>query len=223
VIPSLHLITSDRILADPGFTAGARRAIAAGGSALVLHLRTRTTPVRRLLALSEDLLGACREAGGRLALNDRLDVALAVGTGWGHLGSASIPVAVARRIMGDDVVIGTSVHSAAEAQEASTDADYLIAGNVFETGSHPGHPGRGLDFLREVHTCSPVSVVAIGGVTPERVGDVVSAGAAGVAVSSGVWLSGDPGQAVTRYLQSLREAGRPALFPTTRTRSRQDD
>jgi thiamine-phosphate diphosphorylase len=219
VIPSFHLVTSDQVLASDGFLERALVCLAAGGEGIVLHLRLRATPVRAVLEIAGELLRRCSDSGGRISLNDRLDLALVVGSGWAHLGCESLPGWTARELMGEDAVLGRSVHTRAEAEGAGAELDYLIAGNVFDTPSHAERPGRGLGFIDEIRTRATVPLIAIGGVSTERVGEVVAAGAAGVAVLSGVWSSGDPGEAVTRYLQALSEAGTPALLPVTRTLS----
>jgi thiamine-phosphate diphosphorylase len=219
VIPRLHVVTNDRVLASPGFLDAARGVIRAGGESLVLHIRAHSTPVRQVLQVAEQLHSLCSEMGGRLSVNDRLDVALAVGTGWVHLRAGSVPAREARRLMGRGAVIGASVHSAQDAESATDDLDYIFAGNVFETQSHPARPGRGLGFIETVCGGSTVAVVAIGGITLERVREVARAGAAGVAVISGVWSSGDPGEAVTRYLEALTRYGRGDLLPIARANS----
>ena len=196
----LHVVTNDAVLADPVFPARARAVLAAGGSEVVLHLRGYRTSGRRLFELTRTL-----ERSGSLAINDRVDIALATGCRHVHLGQRGLPVREVSLLLDPDATVGVSVHDAAEAEAAAAEADYLFAGHVFETESHPGVPGKGVEFLRETRAHVDRPVVAIGGITPERVSEVRGAGAHGVAALSGVWSAGDPGARVSRYLEALRE------------------
>jgi thiazole tautomerase (transcriptional regulator TenI) len=94
--------------------------------------------------------------------------------------------------------LGASVHSRAEA-DAAADADWWLAGHIFETPSHPGQPGRGLGFISELSTRG-VPVIAIGGVTPATVRPLRDAGAHGVAAIRGIWDAKDPSKAALEYL-----------------------
>ncbi len=246
MIPPLHLITNDLVVGSSGFLDRAKAAIVAGGDRVVVHVRSRETPPRVVLKLADELHRACADSGARVSLNDRLDVALAVGTGWAHLGSDSMRPSAARQAVGPDCVLGVSLHSVAEVEDLGDYfdfVDYVVAGHVYETRSHPGVPGRGLKLIHSVREVfdnpgrdTPLSsdseirargLIAIGGVSTDRVAEVVEAGADGVAVLSGVWDSGDPGKAVTRYLQALHQAlnqapedtGRPGRPSVTRTDS----
>ena len=104
--------------------------------------------------------------------------------------------------------VGRSIHSVERAVWAAEDgADYLVAGTIYPSNSHPGEPGQGVGFLREVCAAvAPLPVIAIGGITPERVGECIAAGAAGVAVLSPIMRADDP-QAVARtYREALDTA-----------------
>ena len=92
------------------------------------------------------------------------------------------------------------------------DADYLVVGTVFATPSHPGRMGAGPELLARVQAATSIPLLAIGGITPERVAEVVAAGASGVAVLSGIWGAAEPGAAVLGYLRSLPE-GAAAEMP----------
>ena len=102
--------------------------------------------------------------------------------------------------------IGVSVHSVAEAGQAAEEgADYLMAGNVFETASHPGRPAQGVGLVREVARLG-LPVIAIGGLTPGNVAAVRDAGAYGVAAIRALWQVEDPATAVALLLESFGEA-----------------
>jgi thiamine-phosphate diphosphorylase len=140
-------------------------------------------------------------------VNDRVDVALALRLAGVHLGQRSLTPPVARELLGPDALIGRSVHDLEEAGDPENrDADYLVAGSVFPTSSHPGKPGGGADMLRRLGAETTLPILAIGGITASRVQEVMVPGVFGVAVLSGVWMSEDPGEAVTVYLKELEAA-----------------
>src|SRR5262249_21250720 len=148
-----------------------------------------------LAALVSELLAVTRRTPSRIVVNDRLDVALAAGADGVHLRADSIPVAEARRLAPAGFLIGRSVHSAAEAA-AARGADYLIAGTVFPARSQGTPPPLlGSDGLRAMVSATPAPVLAIGGITLERLEDVAAAGAAGVA-AIGLFIR--PGDAADR-------------------------
>jgi len=145
------------------------------------------------------------ESGSRVLLNDRVDLVLATGADGVHLGARGMPIADARRLLGPGRWIGASVHSAEEAVAAAREgADYLIAGTLFPTPSHPGRPGSGTEWLAEVARLG-VPVIGIGGITPERAGAVRAAGGRGVAVLRGVWSASRPLDGLASYLEALEE------------------
>lgn len=163
-----------------------------------IHLRGPGLPARELAALAEALL----EAGvptPKLIMNDRVDIALALGLGGVQLAWHSLePRLVKSRWPG--LRAGRSVHSPEEAEEAFRQgADFVLFGHVYETGSKPGVAPRGLEALAETVRRSNGPVIALGGITPERVGAVLAAGAAGYAVLSGIGASPEPLAAVARY------------------------
>ena len=139
-----------------------------------------------------------------LIINDRIDVALALNADGVQLPENGIPVAEARRIAGPDMLVGRSVHSVNGAIKAeSNGADFLIAGTIFPSASHPVGPALGTDFLRKL--CREVSlpVLAIGGVTARNVRDVKEAGGSGAAVISAISESEDPGAAARSLLDKM--------------------
>lgn len=174
-------------------------ALAVDGGVDVVHLRDHAARAGELLArareLREQLAGRAR-----LVVNDRIDVALALGADGVQLGRRSLPVGEARRVAGR-MPLGVSVHSLAEAREAAG-ADWLLVGTVFPSRSHPGGETLGLDGLRAVAAAGIAPVVAIGGMTPENAAETVAAGAHGVAVISAVLAAASPLEAARR----LREA-----------------
>ncbi|NIN71846.1 MAG: thiamine phosphate synthase [Gemmatimonadetes bacterium] len=204
-LPRLFLVTNDDVIEDSAFVERAASAVVAGGRDCALQLRAHRATGGRLWQLARQLKAAAEGAGATLWLNDRLDVALAVGAHGVQLGMRSLEVTLARRLLGSSGWIGASVHSPAEADEAlGRGADVAVLGNVYATPSHPGRPALGLEALRQVALGRPI--VAIGGITPERVAEVIEMGAWGVAVLSGVWQVQDTAAAVRRYRQALADA-----------------
>ncbi len=202
VIPRLHVVTDDGILARAEFGARARSVLEAGGERIALHVRGPRTSGRALHRAAADLIGVARRTGAWLVVNDRVDVALVLGIRKVHLGRRSIPAEAARRILGSDARVGRSVHSAEEVGGDDAPIDYLFAGAVFETPSHAGVPAAGTGVVGRVADASPAPVVGIGGITAARAGRVLAAGAHGVAVIRAVWDAPSPADAVRGLLTS---------------------
>jgi thiamine-phosphate pyrophosphorylase len=206
-IPRLHLTTDDAVLAGPDFTNVAGALLSAHGGDLALHVRGPATMARRLLEIAESLVPVAEAAGAMLLVNDRVDVALAAGATGVQLGSRSIPPADARPLLGDRI-IGCSAHSAEGAEAVSRWIDFLFLGTIYPTPSHPDDAGGGPALVAAAAARTTVPILAIGGVTTERVAEVVAAGAHGVAVIRGVWAPVDPVAAARRYLDALNVASR---------------
>lgn len=203
MIPPLHVVTDDDVVARPDFVAAARAVLAAGGRRLALHLRAPGASGARLFALATELLEPARAAGARVLANDRVDLALAAGLDGAHLRERSLPSAAARALLPPPALLGRSVHDEAGARAAAPYVDYLVVGTIFATASHPGRAPGGPELVRRLAAVVPAPVVAIGGVTPPRASALRAGGAAGVAVVSGVWSVDDPAEAVRGYLEVL--------------------
>lgn len=206
MLPRLHLVTDDAILRAPDFPARARAVVEAHGPAVALHVRGHGLSARELHGLATSLVEAAAKTGTRLFVNDRIDVALVVGADGVQLGRRSLPVPAARAVIGDRRWIGVSVHSPEEAADAESDgADFVLAGTIYASASHPGEEPAGVGRLREMARSTTLPVLAIGGIVPERVTEVRRAGAFGVAVLGGAWKAKDPVRAIARYLEALAE------------------
>ena len=175
-------IVTDRQRFDPpidGLLAMVREAVGAGAD--LIQVREPDLEARDLAALVARVLALARGSATRVLVNDRLDVALACGADGVHLRADSVPAADARRIAPAGFLIGRSVHSPGEV-DAAGGADYLIAGTVYPTTSKPGGTRwLGPDGLREIVRAAAVPVLAIGGITVDRAGEVGATGAAGIA------------------------------------------
>ena len=148
----------------------------------LIQVRERDLEAAALSALVAELVRLTRATETRVVVNERLDVALACGADGVHLRGDSIPAARARSMAPAGFLIGRSVREAAEAVGAAPGADYLIAGTVFPSSSKPGlHEFLGLKGLAAIARSVSVPVLAIGGVSMDRIGPVAEAGAAGVA------------------------------------------
>ncbi|UCG86026.1 MAG: thiamine phosphate synthase [Gemmatimonadota bacterium] len=184
--PILHAVTNDSVLELPDFSERAR-ALAIGPS-VALHLRGTRLSGRNLVALARRLQELC--APVPILINDRVDAARVSGAHGVHLPAAGLPVAAARSILGRDVWVGRSTHSADEALRAADQgADYVFLGPVWRTDSHPEREPIGLAAISAV---TRIPVIAIGGVTPRRVQQAIEAGAHGVAAISALWYAEDP-------------------------------
>jgi thiamine-phosphate pyrophosphorylase len=147
----------------------------------LIQVRERDLDASALAALVVELLTIAKGTPTRIVVNDRIDVALACGADGVHLRGDSIPIASARRLAPAGFLIGRSVHGLREAM-AAAGADYLIAGTVFPSASKPAAtPLLGLEGLRAIVRPIDRPVLAIGGVSGERIGEVAAAGAAGFA------------------------------------------
>jgi len=202
-MPRLHLVTDDAVLHRPDFQSVAAEVLEVGGTRLAFHVRGPGCTGSAIYDEARTLAPIARRAGATLLVNDRVDVALALGLHGVHLAQRSLPPAVARDILGSGSMIGVSTHSSSELAEAAEGgADYAFVGAIFETASHPGLPGRGLDAIATAGETG-LPVIAIGGVAITDVADVLAAGASGVAVIGGVWSTPHPRDAVIRYLDAL--------------------
>jgi thiamine-phosphate pyrophosphorylase len=189
-------VTPEAVLDLEVLEAHAGKLLAAGPCCL--QLRAKGADGAALYAAAVRLLPLCRSRGVPFCVNDRLDVALAVGADVVHLGQDDLPLAEARRVLAlagaERVKIGFSTHNRAQALAAATaGADYIGFGPVFTTGSKARpDPTVGLVGLAEVCALVDVPVVAIGGIALGAVADVARAGAAAAAVIAGVDRAPDP-------------------------------
>ncbi len=174
----------------------------------VVQLRQKGLEAADEIRLLE-LFAAAAERHGRLfAVNDRADVARAVGAPILHLGQDDLPVAIARDIVGPDVLIGRSTHSPGQADEARTAADvaYYCAGPVWTTPTKPGRPAAGLELVEHVAAHEDGRPwFAIGGIESlDRLDEVIARGARRVVVVRAITEAEDPGAAAAGFAARLR-------------------
>jgi thiamine-phosphate diphosphorylase len=183
----LFLVTDRRRLAGDVPLETARRCLLRQVEAAVearldcVIVRERDLEARDLADLIMSIVAMTRETSTRIIVNDRVDVALASGADGVHLRADSIAPDLVRRMTPKKFLIGRSVHSAREADSVGG-VDYLIAGTVWTSASkHEGHELLGLDGFSGVVRAARVPVLAIGGVTIDRIGEIAKAGGAGIA------------------------------------------
>ena len=201
----LYLVT-DRVLSGGRSMEHIVRESIAGGVTMV-QLREKNAEAREFLDQAFALRQAASELGIPLIINDRVDIALACRADGVHLGQADMPCALARRIIGKEMIIGVSVSSVEEALEAEAEgADYLGVGPLFPTLTKADAlPATGLDVLRGIRKAVSIPLVGIGGITPANAGDVIRAGADGVAVVSAIVANPDPRTAAREIRAAIDE------------------
>ena len=197
LIGRLHLITDQ--------VAVAVAALAAGVPVIQVRVGDGTTD-REAYQLARRIRALCDEHGATCLVNDRLDVALAVGAAGAHVGADDLPVEAARRVLGPAAVLGATCRDPAAATAAvAAGASYLGVGPAFPTTTKAGLPGAiGPAGIAAVAAAVPETpVIAIGGVTAGRIAPLLAAGAYGVAVIGAVNGAPDPGAATVELLQAL--------------------
>jgi thiamine-phosphate pyrophosphorylase len=180
-----------------------------GAGCDIVQLREKRAEVGDVMRWGEVFAESARRHGALFTINDRADVALALGADGVHVGQDDLPAAWARRILGHDAVVGVSCHSARDHDLAPPEADYLTAGPVWETPTKPGRPGTGLDLVRSAAANVSHPWFAIGGIDPDNVEEVVDAGARRIVVVRAVTEADDPGAATKSLLARLPPLDRP--------------
>lgn len=201
VLGRLHVLTDAR---------GGRAALAAifasvAAGAPVVQVRQKDCTDRALHDFAAAVVRICAAAGATCIVNDRVDVALAVGAAGTHLGAEDLPVAAVRRMAGPEHLIGGTARNPRQARElVAAGADYLGVGPAYATTTKSGLPHPiGPAGVGAVAGAVKVPVIAIGGVTAERVPELLAVGAWGVAVTAAVSGASDPAAATRQLLQEL--------------------
>jgi len=179
------------------------QAAKAGG--LSIQLRERDLSGKELFALADEIQRSTGRHSIQLVINDRLDVALSLQDVGVHLRSNSLPVEVARRLVGPHRLLGISVHSVSEAVQAEAGgADYIVLGPIYETPSKQMYgPPLGLSTLQDAARAVRVPIIGIGGVTAARARHVRLAGGYGVAVITAVLAADDVEAATSALLDAV--------------------
>jgi thiamine-phosphate pyrophosphorylase len=174
-------------------------ALARAGCRLV-QLRVKELPDAAFHRWAKTASRAARDAGIRLVINDRVDVALLVGADGVHLGQDDLSPESARKALGDGAILGLSTHDVAQARRADAEPiDYVAIGPVFETTTKTSsHRALGAEGVAEVRAVVAKPLVAIGGITLERAEPLYQAGVDGVAVISALKIPGRSLESVAR-------------------------
>lgn len=183
-VPVIHVITPEAL---PTFKE-ASETMRALGKLGALHIRSRSATAKQIYDLAAQLAPLQDSTGCMLVINERVDVAMAVGAQGVQLPANSFEPEDVRQIA-PRLLIGLSVHHAGQ----RSTPNWLLLGNIFPTQSHPGRLGIGLDPIRQLARSTKTPVIAIGGIKPEHLPELLGAGARGVAILSGVNL-------LTRYI-----------------------
>ena len=203
--PSLYVIL-DRAAARGRELVEVLDAALAGGCRMV-QLREKDWPSGRLLPVAERLRARCAAVGATFIVNDRVDLAVAIGADGVHVGQEDLPARAARPLLRPGMILGVSTHSVAQARAAQADgADYVAVGSMFPTPSKTEFELVGPGLLRKLRAEIRVPLVGIGGITHANVSEVIAAGADGVAVISAVCAADDPRAAAERFLTLIRAA-----------------
>jgi len=172
----------------------------------MVQLREKDLPGGSLLTLARAIKEAIADRA-LLVVNERLDVALAAGASGVQLGEEALPTAIARDILGPDSLIGRSVHSVAGADEAvAQGADFLIVGTMYSTRSHPGATPAGPELMWKISRLCDLPLIGIGGINESNLGEVLAAGASGVAVITRILDASDPESAARKLKQAMSQA-----------------
>lgn len=199
----LHVITDTSLQSKYTHADLARLAI--DGGADTIQFRQKEGPSLEMYRNAGAVMKICREAGVTMIVNDRLDIALAVDADGVHLGQSDLPLPVARKLLGDNKLIGGSAVNFDELQTAINDgADYVGYGPVFDTMSKadPGKP-KGIHSMKTVAERSSVPIIAIGGIKLQHIRDLLSTGMHGIAVISAICCASDPAAAARAFMDAI--------------------
>lgn len=187
---SIYLVTDDGCLQGRALIDCVRKAL--DGGVTLVQYRAKTASSAEMYAEALQLKALCDSFNVPLIINDRLDIAMAVGASGVHLGQDDLPCAAARKLLGEDYIIGVSAHNPAEAKAAlQSGADYLGCGAVFGTATKADVKKLGTDGLAAICKAKGLPVVGIGGVTADNYREVRAAGADGAAIVSGILAQPD--------------------------------
>ncbi len=209
-IGRLHVITDTTI--QSRFTHAELAEMAIAGGADTIQFRQKDGSTRELVESAQTVQAVCAAHGVSLIVNDRADIALATGAAGAHFGQDDLPIAVGRRILPPEAIIGASARTKERILEAiSAGADYIGFGPIYQTSSKPdAERPKGLEALRRMSEIAGCPVIAIGGITAETAYDVICAGAYGIAVISAVCGQADP-VAATRHLDGEIQRAKVSL------------
>ena len=201
----LHVIT-DEVLQTRFSHVELAAAAAEGGADIIQYREKRPLTTKEMIRVAVLISLSLQDTDAALLIDDRVDVAAAVGATAVHLGREDLPPYVARQILGPDAIIGGTANSVEEAVKvAKQPVDYLGVGPVFGTTSKGNRaaPMLGLERFREICEAVDKPVIGIGSITADRVADVLAAGAHGVAILSAIVCQDDPQAATSAFANEI--------------------
>ncbi|MGH7183440.1 MAG: thiamine phosphate synthase [Nitrospiraceae bacterium] len=209
-LSGLYVILDPAVCPNRSLTDVLKEATTAG--ARLFQYRNKSASMKEAYAEALVLRRAALDAGVRFIVNDRCDLALAVNADGVHLGQGDLPLDLARKVMGPDKLIGISTHNPDQVREATAGKpDYLGFGPIFKPGSKQDHdPVVGLEGLRAIRRLTSLPMFAIGGIQIDQAGEVIRAGANGVAVISAVLKAPDLSYAVQSFVAQMPRSTAPA-------------
>jgi len=211
VLPRLYVILDAALITSP--ERDCALSLAEAGVRLIQY-RNKSATARQYLDSSRELAEALRPRGVTFLVNDRPDVAFLSGASGVHVGQDDLDVEQARRVAGQDKLVGVSTHNLEQFNKAvASSADYIAIGPLFSTTSKANpDPIVGLAFLRRVRGMTDKPIIGIGGISLDRAKSVIEAGADSVAVISGVLSAPNPSESARQYLEVLETAKNVAAY-----------
>ena len=202
----LHVITDTTL--QSRFTHAELAELAIQGGADTVQFRQKHGTTRELVAIAQTMQSICNQHKVPLIVNDRADIALAVGSTGAHFGQDDMPVSIGKRILPAETIIGASARTEDKILEAITEgADYIGFGPIYGTTSKPdAEMAKGLERLSRMCDIAACPVIAIGGIGVETAGDVIRAGAHGIAVISAVCAHSEPHIATQALINEIQGA-----------------
>lgn len=188
---SLYLVTNRDKLSDEEFFHTIEESLKAGVT--LVQLREKTAPAREVIEIAKKLKDLCQSYHVPLLVDDRVDIALAANLDGVHLGNDDMDVADARKILGNDKIIGSTAKDLEWAiSEEKKGADYLGVGAIFETKTHVKTKRTSLETLREINDNISIPTVAIGGLNYDNIDVLKNSGASGISVVRAIMDSKNP-------------------------------
>ncbi len=183
-------------------------ALAIDGGADTIQYRSKSGDIRAMVDEASRVRDLCARRGVTFLVNDRIDLCLAVGADGVHLGREDLDLAIARRVLGPEMIIGGTIRNREHLAEAiAAGADYVGLGPIFGTTSKQlALEPLGLDVVRDVSAVATIPVIAIAGITPGNAGSVIDAGAYGVALIGAVCAAADVTAAASSVSRTVAEA-----------------
>lgn len=200
----LYLVCGSDGLSQPDFLSRVEQALRAGVTCL--QLREKDTDGRDFFLLAQTVNQLAQQYHVPLLIDDRVDIAMAVGAAGVHVGQSDIPVSAARQLMGPGAIIGATAKTLPQARQAVADgADYLGVGAIYPTTTKVKTVLTPVETLREICAGVPVPAIAIGGLDADNLDVLQNSGIAGIAVVSAIMKSPTPANAARRLREKVEQ------------------